>query len=143
MDRSEKPVSLKRSALFFVPLAVVFISQQAFAQKTTPANAAPVYIQMPDDIHCFLHNLNFVMSFGKNGVLATNVNSVEQVTCQITGNSPGTEKEIPLTSTKVVNGMLPTKSFGNLKLKTESINTGVTIAVRRDKLQSFRAFLQK
>jgi hypothetical protein len=83
------------------------------------------------------------MSFGKNGVMVTNVNSVEQVTCQIAGNSPGTEKEIPLAATKVVNGMLPTKSFGNLKLKTESINTGVTIAVRRDKLQSLRDFLQK
>jgi hypothetical protein len=83
------------------------------------------------------------MSFGKNGVMVTNVNSVEQVTCQITGNSPGTEKEIPLASTKVVNGMLPTKSFGDLRLKTESISSGVTIAIRRDKLQSFRAFLQK
>jgi hypothetical protein len=136
-------MSLKRSTLFFALLAVVCMSQQVFAQKTTPTSAAPVFVQMPDDIHCLLHNLNFVMSFGKNGVMVTNVNSVEQVTCQITGNSPGTEKEIPLASTKVVNGMLPTKSFGDLRLKTESISSGVTIAIRRDKLQSFRAFLQK
>jgi hypothetical protein len=143
MDRSENAMNLKASALFLVLLAVVCIGQQVAAQKAASANAAPAFVPMPDDIHCSFHNLNFVMSFGKNGTMVTNVNSVEQVTCQITGNSPGTEKEVPLTSTKVVNGMLPTKSFGDMKLKTESISSGVTVSIRHDKLQSFRAFLQK
>jgi hypothetical protein len=137
-------VNLKKSAFFVVLLAVVCIDQQVFAQKTIPANAAPVFVPLPDDIHCSLHNLMSDYSFGENRLQGKTLVSVKKVTCQITGNSPGQEKEIPLASTEITLGMLPTKDFGALKLSTENrMDSGVTTSIRRDKLQSFRAFLEK
>jgi len=137
-------MNLKRSVLFVILLAVVCIGQQVVAQKTIPVNAAPVFVPLPDDIHCFMHDLMSKYSFNTNHESVKTLVSVGKVTCQITGSNSEQEKEIPLATTEITHGMLPTKDFGALMLSTENRpGAGVTTSIRRDKLQSFRAFLQK
>jgi hypothetical protein len=146
-------MSLKRSALFVVLLAVVCISQRVFAQKTTPANAAPVYVPMPADIQCY------IVSGGDRFEAGTprtppgqNDDSVvllavQEVGCHIAGKGNSDNKKIPLASTQVTDRMLRTRDFGELKLGDDpdgvAWGNNIKIAIRRDKLQSFRDFLQK
>ncbi len=138
-------MSVKMSALFGILLVGILIGQPAFAQKTTPANTAPVFIPMPKDIQCDVQGMSFRSVVGENGQMVNTDGSVDKVICWITSNSPEQKKEIPLASTAITGGMLPTKDFGKLKVTpVNNINSaGLSIAIRRDKLQSFRAFLQK
>ena len=146
-------MSLKRSAIFVVLLAVVCISQQVSAQKTTSANAAPVFVPMPADIQCYIvsggtrfETGNTRTPPGENDDSVVLL-AVQEVACHIVGKSSSGEKKIPLASTEVTDGMLRTRDFGDLKLgdTPEGVASGssVSIAIRRDKLQSFRDFLQK
>jgi hypothetical protein len=147
-------MNLKRSVLIVIVLAVICIGQQVIAQETTPVNADQVFVPLPDDIDCTLGKVTIthtaVNDPVKGLVLVNSVDIVEVVTCHITGNSSARVKDIPLASTKVTDGMLRTKDFGDLKL---SVNMGtsngvpyfksISKAIRPDKLQSFRAFLEK
>jgi hypothetical protein len=130
-------------------------------KNTTSANAAPVFVPMPDDIKCKMFGVNYSTVITADGSKAsTTFSLVKKVTCHKTAESNFTkvsrnvyirhlvtqEKEIPLASTKVTDGMLPTIDFGELELTCKTENQpdlGVRIAIRRDKLQSFRDYLQK
>jgi hypothetical protein len=140
-------MNLKRSGLLVILLAVICMGQHAFAQKTTPPNPSAVFVPMPDDIQCILHGTNTVTATQTG--LVWSVDSVDTVSCSITGDS-SVKKAIPLDSIKVTAGMLRTKDFGELKVGIiVDTSQGVprfgsySIDVRRDKLQSFRDFLQK
>jgi hypothetical protein len=136
-------MSLKLSAFLVVMLAIICLGQQSLAQKTTPVSTHPVFVPMPDDIQCWMEGVQSQFSFGANGETEGTVVSVREVICQIAGQSPP-GKEIPLASTEVTHGMLSTKDFGGWKLtRGKDPSSGIKIAIRRDKLQSFRAFLQK
>jgi len=145
MGHTEDSMSVKMSALFGILLVGILIGQPAVAQKTTPANTAPVFISMPKDIQCDVQGMSFRSVVGENGQMVNTDGSVDTVICWITSNSPEQKKEIPLASTAITGGMLPTKDFGKLKVTpANNINSaGLSIAIRRDKLQSFREFLQK
>jgi hypothetical protein len=148
-------MNLNRRAFFVILMAVVCIGQPAFAQQTTPANADQVFVPLPDDIDCILGNATTTATAVndpmKGLVLVHTVDVVETVTCHITGNSPTQAKEISLASSKVsIDWMLRTKDFGDFKLSVRvGTSNGATyfknidIAIRRDKLQSFRDFLQQ
>lgn len=138
-------MTLKKSALFGVLLASTLISQQAYAQSTTPAKAAPVLVPMPKDIQCELSGMSFRSVVGANAQLTETSGSVDGVTCWITGKTPEQKKDVSLASNDITRGMLTTKDFGKWKVMPQnSINSsGLSISVRRDKLPSLRAFLQK
>ena len=143
----------KRSALIVVVLGGVCISQQVFAQKTTPANAAPVYVPMPADIQCYI--VSGGDRFEARGTPAPSgqnedsvvLLAVQEVGCHIAGKSNSGDKKILLASNQITDRMLRTKDFGELKLGDDpdgvAWGNNVKIAIRRDKLQSFRDFLQK
>jgi hypothetical protein len=147
-------MSPKRSALFVVALAVVCISQQAFAQKTASTFTTPVFVVMPADIQCYIvsgdtryeaGNIPPPPPWGTDNSVVLMV--VQEVGCHIAGSSNSVDKKIPLASTDVNGGMLQTKGFGELRLGDGpdgvASGTGIRIALRSDKLQSFRTFLQK
>ncbi len=146
-------MSLKRGALFVVVLAVVCISPKVFAHKTTPANAAPVFVPIPADIHCYIVSGGERFEAGSTPTPSgANEDSVvllrvQELGCHIAGKSNSGDKKIPLASTKVTDGVLETKDFGELKLgdTPDGVIPGnfVRIAIRCDKLQSFRDFLEK
>jgi hypothetical protein len=146
-------MSLKGSALIVVVLGVVCISQRVFAQKTTPANAAPVYVPMPADIQCYMASGGD--RFEARGTPAPSgqnedsvvLLAVQELGCHIADKGNSGDKKIPLASTQITDRMLRTKDFGELKLGDDpdgvAWGNNVKIAIRRDKLQSFRDFLQK
>jgi hypothetical protein len=137
-------MSLKRSVILVILLTVVCIGQQAFAQQISPANPGSEFVLLShDDFRC---NVDTTINYAnRNGELVTTVASVKKLTCQIIGKNHGRKKQIDLVSTEVIGGMLSTKDFGQLKLEVygSGANTGVTIAIRSDQLQSLRDFLQK
>jgi hypothetical protein len=134
-------------ALLGVLLASIFVGQQVYAQKTTPATAtaAPLFVPMPKDIQCELSGMSFRSVVGANAQLTETSGSVDGVTCWITGKTPEQKKDVPLASTEITRGIISTKDFGKLRITpVNSIySAAVSIAIRRDKLPSFRAFLQK
>jgi hypothetical protein len=138
-------MNVKISALSGVLLASMLSGQQALAQQATPAKAAPVFVPLPKDIQCTVQGMSFRSVVGDKGQLINTDGSVDGLTCWVAGKTPEQKNEIPLASTEITRGMLPTRDFGKLKITpTNNINSvGVSIAIRRDKLQSFRAFLQK
>jgi hypothetical protein len=147
-------MSLNKCALFAVVLAVVCIGPQAFAQNTMTTYTARVFVTMPADIQCYIVSGDNRFEAGnapppppwgtENSVVLL---SIQEVGCRIAGASNSVDKKIPLASTEVTNGMLRTKDFGEFKLGDgpDGVASGSTIriAIRSDKLQSFRAFLQK
>jgi hypothetical protein len=138
-------MKLKITALRCVLLVVTVLSQDALAQ--TAQKAAPVFVPMPKDIQCSARHLKVSIKLtvdGKSGsmVEVNTPTSAEGITCAISGSSPGHKKEVPLASTKITRGMLPTKDFGDLKI-TITGNSGTRIAISSDKLQSFRDFLKQ
>jgi len=145
-------MNLKRSAMF-VLTAVVCMSQQVSAQKTTPKNAAPEFVPMPADIQCYIVSGGTRFEAG-NPPMASGASddsvvliAVQEVGCHIAGQSSSGEKKIPLASTEVTEGMLQTRDFGQLKLGDgpEGVASGsnIRMAIGRDKLQSLRDFLRK
>ena len=138
-------MTLKKSALFGVLLARALIGQQAYAQPTTPPKATPVLVPMPKDIQCELSGMSSRSVVGANAQLTETSGSVDGVTCWITGKTPEQKKEVSLASNGITRGMLTTKDFGKWKVTPQNSmsSSGLSIAIRRDKLPSFRAFLQK
>jgi len=147
-------MSPKRSALFVIVLALFGISQQTFAQKTTPTNAAPVFVTIPADIQCYIvsgatrfeaGNTPPPPIWGTDDSVVLLV--VQELGCHIAGKSNSDDKKIALASTEVTDGMLRTKDFGELRLGDGpggvASGNGIRIAIRSDKLQAFRNFLQK
>ena len=147
-------MSPKRCALFVAVLAVICISQQALAQKITPVKAPPVFVTMPADIHCYIVSGGSRFEagdtpppplWGTEDSIVLLV--VQEIGCHIAGKSNATDKTIPLASTEVTDGLLRTKDFGELRLGDgpDGVASGnsIRIAIRRDKLQAFRAFLDK
>jgi hypothetical protein len=120
----------------------------AFSQgqtRTAPKKAPSAFVPLPKDIQCAVQGMSFRSTVGNNGELVNTGGSVEGLTCKMVGTAPTQEKEVPLAATEISNGMLPTKDFGNFKLTpVNDINsTVIGISIRRDKLPSFREFLQK
>ncbi len=111
----------------------------------TSSAAVPVFVPMPQDIQCSVQGMSFMMAAGKNGELPNIDGSVRGVTCWLPGKTPEQKKDVPLVSTKITDGMLPTKDFGDLKLTTpRNLNSpAIGIAIQSDKLQLLREFLQK
>ena len=143
-------MSLKRSALFVVLLAVVCMSQQVVAQNAAAENRAPVFVPMPADVQCHIVSGGTRFDAGSPRTPSVNDDSVvllavQKFSCHIAGKSNSGDKEIPLASTEVSDGLLRTRDFGELKLGDEGVASGsnISIAIRRDKLQSFRDFLEK
>jgi len=145
-------MSPKKSALFVVVLTVFFVGQQAFAQKTTPADAAPVFVTMPADIQCYIVSGGTRFEAGNTPPPRESGDSVvllavQELGCHIAGKNNSGDKKILLASTEVDDGILQTKDFGELRLGDApdwvASSSGVRIAIRRDKLQSFRNFLEK
>jgi hypothetical protein len=137
-------MSLKLNAFLAVMLATICFGcsrHQNVAQNTTPESTPPVFVPMPDDIQCGFHDATREMHFDKSGDMVGAVVSVKKVTCQIAGQN---SKEIPLASTDVTDGLLSTKDFSEWKLTTGSgPSSAISIAMRGEKLQSFKAYLQK
>jgi hypothetical protein len=68
--------------------------------------------------------------------------SVKSMSCK--GPGSGKQKEVVLVSTKITNGMLPTKNFGNFRIDLgEEIMKDPVVSIRRDMLQTFKASLQQ
>ena len=136
-------MNVKRSVIFVLLLALGCIGQQAFAQQGTPANQGSEFVPLPNDFRCSVDTtINYA---NRNGELVTTIASAKKLTCQIIGKNHGRKKQIDLVSTEVTGGMLSTKDFGQMKLEVygSGTNTGVTIAIHRDELQSLREFLEK
>jgi hypothetical protein len=144
-------MSLKRSALFVVALAVVCMSQQVVAQNAASENRAPVFVPMPADVQCHILSGGTLFEAGSPRTPSVNDDSVvllavQKFGCHVIGKSDSVDKEIPLASTDVSDGLLRTRDFGELKLgDDEGVSSGnnIIIAIRPDKLQSFRDFLEK
>lgn len=125
-------------------LMFVFFSLQALAQQGRPSNSSPVYVPMPKDIRCSISGISTQSVESENARLAKKDGSVESFTCWITTKAPKQEVEIPIGSSDTVGGVVTTKDFGKLKIApTNGVNGGIAILIRSDKLQSFRAFVQK
>ena len=146
-------MSLKRSTLFVVLLAVACIGRHVLAQKTTPANSAPVFVPMPADIQCYIVSggdrfeaRGMPTPSGQNDDSVVLL-AVQELVCHIAGKGNSDNKKISLASTQVTDRMLRTRDFGELKLGDDpdgvAWGNSIRIAIRRDKLQSFRDFLQK
>ncbi len=101
-----------------------------------PVSTTPVFVPLPADINCTGHDL---MSSGRGGT-GWAPQSIGGLTCWISGASTAQNKEVPLSSGEIANGMLATVSFGDLKVTMQGME--INIAIRQDKLQSFRQFLQ-
>lgn len=144
-------MSLKQSVLFVVLLAVACMTQQVVAQNAGSANQAPVFVPMPADVQCFIVSGGTRFEAGRPRAPSVNDDSVvllavQKFGCHIAGKSDSGDKEVPLASTRVSDGLLRTREFGELKLgDDEGVSWGnnISIAIPRDKLQSFRDFLEK
>ena len=151
MDRTEKTMSLKRSVLFVVLLAVVCMGQQVVAQNAASANRAPVFVPIPADVQCYIVSGGTRFAAGSPRTPGENDDSVvllavQKLGCHIAGKSNSGDKDIHLASTAVSDGLLRTRDFGELKLGDEggvASGSNISIAIRRDKLQPFRDFLDK
>ncbi len=102
-------------------------------------------VPIPDDIRCSHEGYHYVQGVGRNGETLNTNGGVEGVSCWILGKRPGQKKEIPLASTEIAGGMLATKQFGNLQITFENNiqSDGFYMAIGRDKVESFRDYLQK
>jgi len=68
--------------------------------------------------------------------------SVKSMSCKGPGSRK--QKEVILLSTEITNGMLPTRNFGDLRIDLgEEIMKDPVVSIRRDMLQTFKAFLQQ
>ncbi|MDR3677002.1 MAG: hypothetical protein P4N24_16045, partial [Acidobacteriota bacterium] len=135
----------KTNVCLAVLLAAVFLGQIALAQQTSPSKASPVYVPLPKDIQCSVQGVSYRSEVGANGQMVNTSGSLGGVTCWVTGKTPEKKKEIPLVSTGIVRGLVTTKDFGKLKITPANNipSSGISIAIRSDKLPALRAFLQK
>jgi peptidyl-prolyl cis-trans isomerase C len=110
---------------------------------------APGYVSLPDDIRCAVQELQFSGTSKTTGriegsQLGDMNGSVAGVKCGKAGGSK--VKDIPLAATALTGGMLPTKDFGNVQIiMVMSLKNGsrIDVAIGKDKLQSFREYVQK
>jgi hypothetical protein len=116
-----------------------FLGQHTFAQQP-----APGFVSIPDDINCSVQGMSYESRVGAGGQLVNTSGSATGVTCWMSKN-PKVKKPVPLTSTKITDGMLPTKEFGNLQITpVNSITSnGLYMAIGSDKVDSLREYLQK
>ncbi len=116
--------------------------EKVATKPETKEPVVPAFVEIPDDIGCSISCMQYEMIVGSN---ETN-GSVKAVTCWIKGGNPVQKKDIPLASTEITHGMLPTEQFGNLKI-TGSANLmseeGLSMAIESSKVKSFREYLQK
>jgi hypothetical protein len=126
----------KLTVLLGIFLAGSFLGQQAFAQKL-----ASGFVLIPDDIHCSIQGMIFAGNEAVNGG-EFSPSSVDEVTCSMSGKSPEVKKAIPLASTTISGGMLPTKEFGNLQIAGSNPGT-LSMAISSHKLQLLRQYLQR
>lgn len=112
------------------------------AQKAKSSAAVPTFVPMPQDIQCSFQGVEFRSTVGKNGELVNTDGSVAGVTCWNNKN-PEQKKAISLASTKITNGMLSTKDFGDFKLSPSNsiYSTGTGVSIRSDRVQALRNFL--
>ena len=137
---NSKGVSIQMKHVF--AMVVVLVSGFALsASGQTPA--APVastahpaqagdFVSLPQDINCFLASQRLGIEGG------TKVSgSVDSVTCAITG---GQNKDLPLASHEVSNGVIETSSFGELRVSPAG-PFQFAIAIHPDKIEALREFL--
>jgi hypothetical protein len=112
---------------------------QTFAQQP-----APGFVPIPDDINCSVQGMSYRSSVGQGGQMVNTSGSATGVTCWMS-RSPNVKKPIPLASTTMTDGMLPTKDFGNLQITpVNSITSnGLYMAIGSDKVDSLREYLHK
>ncbi|MFI5365124.1 MAG: hypothetical protein ACHQ4J_05830, partial [Candidatus Binatia bacterium] len=110
----------------------------SYAEKVTVQPEQQVegnFVALPDGIRCILRGMSFNMVSGQalNG-------TADGVTCSKAGNG----KDIPLASTRITAGQLPTTDFGNLKIAIDDFTRPVAdIKIDRTKLGAFSEFMQR
>jgi hypothetical protein len=126
----------------FLALSLLVISgfggHLVFAQPL-----APKFVPLPEDITCSLQGVYFTSAVGEQN--STN-GGAKGLTCWITGKKSKVKKiSVPLASTKITNGILPTKDFGNFKLSSNNniMSPGMSVDIESDKVESLREYLQK
>jgi len=99
---------------------------------------------MPKDIHCKAAGLVVGPATGGQTHAGKIDGSIEGLACWPGVKTPAPEVAIPLDSTTVAAGMVSTKSFGKLKIvPANGVDEEIHIEIRRDKLISLRAYLQR
>lgn len=137
-------------------IAVVLLAAQACLSGQQPAlpstaaarfATADIHVPMPKDIQCAFKSIRTEGIVGSGEMVKLN-GSVSGFFCWIVAKGSESAKEVPLASTEITDGVLPTKSFGMFHVAevgsadNRAGSFHEQISILRDKLPSFRAFLK-
>lgn len=128
-------------------------AQPAKTSGSAPATKAPAkatrttsqaFVPLPEDINCSFKPP--VLSSGTEGGGGWIIREVGGLECRITkgdsaATAPPSGKDVTLTGPKIVDGVLATKDFGDLKVTMRG--SGFRIGIRPSRLRAFREFLSK
>jgi hypothetical protein len=124
-------------------LSSVLFILHAFADQPAPGSPVSVLIPIPRDIQCSIDGISVDQISGEKASPAKLNGFVKGLTCWPTGLSEQ-KVDIPLSSTEIEAGFLTTRDFGKIKIVSPtSANGAFGIEIRREKVPSLRAFLQK
>lgn len=140
-------MAARKSALLWILLAGVLLTQQAFTQQPAPAKKpsapAPAFVPLPKDIQCSLQGVSFMSVVGAHGQMENTNGKLERVSCWIVAKGEDQKKDIPLASNEISHDIITTKDFGRLKMTPENsiVSAGSSLSIRTDKIKPLRAFL--
>jgi len=137
-------MACKKDATSAAPRAAGSETKNAAVPAPGGNQVADVFVPVPEDVQCSVQGMYQLADIGPKGEVSKTRGSVKGITCWIVGSTPKHKRDVPLASTSITDGMLPTKDFGDFQITpTNNIySSAVGIAVRRSKLQPFREFLQ-
>ena len=121
------------------------ISAQQHATTPKPPAAAPIYVPLPEDIQCSFQELSFTKATGTAASPVYPDGTLKALSCWLVGKPPEQRHEIPLASQRITHGVFLTTGFGSIRVTPASGQTsaGPNIAIRRESLAAFRAYLAR
>ncbi len=127
-------ILVARAGVTFAAVAAVLIAQPVFPQSP-PAGFVP----MPNSVNCRVGNLMSAGGASTDGKFV--LQSIGSIVCKSAAGQSA--RNIPLVDGNVTNGILATKSFGDLYFSSElnSFQPSIQIYIRSEELQPFVQFL--